>query len=242
MPPRKTRDAHTVTYNQEDVSKDEALASMTARIDMLAAQMARMAELLDERHRTPEREDKSSGSFANPFSGRRPRIGSTDDRRWESGLRIDIPEFQGSGRPEELLDWINAIEEVFEYKEVPENKLVSLAATRFRGRAAAWWQQTKLTRIRQGKKKIDSWEKFKKHLRGAFLPHNYAKLLYQQLQNLRQGNGSVDDYTTEFHWLVARNDLTETEEQQVSRYIGGLRSQFQDQLNLLDPYSVSEAH
>ncbi|KAH9716064.1 Endonuclease [Citrus sinensis] len=242
MPPRKARDAHTTTYNQEDVSKDESLASMTARIDMLAAQMARIAELLDERHRTPEREDKSSGSFANPFSGRRPRTESTDDRRWESGLRIDIPEFQGSGRPEELLDWINAIEEVFEYKEVPENKLVSLAATRFRGRAAAWWQQTKLTRIRQGKKKIDSWEKFKKHLRGAFLPHNYAKLLYQQLQNLRQGNRSVDDYTTEFHWLVARNDLTETTEQQVSRYIGGLRSQFQDQLNLLDPYSVSEAH
>ncbi|KAH9653391.1 Endonuclease [Citrus sinensis] len=236
MPPRKARDA------QEDVSKDESLASMTARIDMLAAQMARMAELLDERHCTPEREDKSSGSFANPFSGRRPKTESTDDRRREYGLRIDIPEFQGSGRPEELLDWINAIEEVFEYKEVPENKLVSLAATRFRGRAAAWWQQTKLTRIRQGKKKIDSWEKFKKHLRGAFLPHNYAKLLYQQLQNLRQGNRSVDDYTTEFHWLVARNDLTETEEQQVSRYIGGLRSQFQDQLNLLDPYSVSEAH
>ncbi|KAH9670836.1 Endonuclease [Citrus sinensis] len=236
MPPRKARDA------QEDVSKDESLASMTARIDMLAAQMARMAELLDECHCTAEREDKSSGSFANPFSGRRPRTESTDDRRWESGLRIDIPEFQGSGRPEELLDWINAIEEVFKYKEVPENKLVSLATTRFRGRAAAWWQQTKLTRIRQGKKKIDSWEKFKKHLRGAFLPHNYAKLLYQQLQNLRQGNRSVDDYTTEFHWLVARNDLTETEEQQVSRYIGGLRSQFQDQLNLLDPYSVSEAH
>ncbi|KAH9685159.1 Endonuclease [Citrus sinensis] len=182
---------------------------------MLAAQMARMAELLDECHRTPECEDKLSGSFTNLFFRRRPRTESTDDRRWESGLRIDIPEFQRS---------------------------VLLAATRFRGRAAAWWQQTKLTRIRQGKKKIDSWEKFKKHLRGVFLPHNYDKLLYQQIQNLRQGNRSVDDYTTKFHWLVARNDLTETEEQQVSCYIGGLRSQFQDQLNLLDPYSISEAH
>ncbi|KAH9650278.1 hypothetical protein KPL70_026314 [Citrus sinensis] len=104
---------------------------------MLAVQMARMAELLDEHHRTAEREDKSSGSFANPFSGRRPRTESTDDRRWESGLRIDIPQFQGSGRPEELLDWINAIEEVFEYKEVPENKLVSLTATRFQAHQQA---------------------------------------------------------------------------------------------------------
>ena len=50
------------------------------------------------------------------------------------------------------------------------------------------------------------------------------------------------DYTTEFHWLVAHNDLTETEEQQVSRYIRSLWSQFQDQLNLLDPYSVSEVN
>ena len=46
--------------------------------------------------------------------------------------------------------------------------------------------------------KIDSWEILKKHLRGAFLPHKYAKLLYQ-LQNLRQGNRSVDDYTTKLH-------------------------------------------
>ena len=66
--------------------------------------MARMTELLDKRHRTPECEDKSSESFANPFSGRRPRTESTDNRRWESGLRIDILEFQGSGQLEELLD------------------------------------------------------------------------------------------------------------------------------------------
>ena len=34
----------------------------------------------------------------------------------------------------------------------------------------------------------------------------------------------MNGYTTEFHWLVARNDLIETEEQHVSCYIGGLRS------------------
>ena len=88
-----------------------------------------MAELLDECHRTPEREDKSSESFADPFSRHQPKTEYTDNRRQESGLRIDIPEFQGSGRPEELLDQINAIEDVFEYKDVPENKLFLLAAT-----------------------------------------------------------------------------------------------------------------
>ena len=101
MTPRKARDAHAATYNQDNISRDEALTSMTTRIDMLAAQMA---ELLAERHCTPERENKSSENFANPFSQHQPKTESTDDRRWESCLRIDILEFQGSGRLEKLLD------------------------------------------------------------------------------------------------------------------------------------------
>ena len=48
MPPRKTFDPNATTYNQDDVSKYGALASIIARIDMLIAQMAQMAELLDE--------------------------------------------------------------------------------------------------------------------------------------------------------------------------------------------------
>lgn len=48
MPPRKTCDANAITYNQDDVSKDGALASIIDRIDMLTVQMAQMAKLLDE--------------------------------------------------------------------------------------------------------------------------------------------------------------------------------------------------
>ena len=131
MPPRKARDTHAATYNQDDISSDEALASMTARIDMLAAQMAQKAKLLVERHCIPEHEEMSSESFANPFSRLQPRTESTNDKRQKFGLRIGILEFQRVGRPKELLDWINVIEEVFEQKEVPENKLVLLAALDF---------------------------------------------------------------------------------------------------------------
>ncbi|KAF7144658.1 hypothetical protein RHSIM_Rhsim04G0098200 [Rhododendron simsii] len=165
-----------------------------------------------------------------------------DNRQWEAGLKIDVPEFQGGLTPEEFLDWVTAIEEILEFKQVPDDRRVSLVATRFRGRAAAWWQQLKLSRMRQGKDKISSWEKLKKKMRVAFLPHNYSRLMYQRLQNLRQNMRSVDDYTTEFHQLVARNDLAETEEQLVARYMGGLREQFQFTLNMFDLCSVSDAH
>ena len=51
---------------------------------------------------------------------------------------------------------------------------------------------------------------------------------------MRQGSRTVDDYTIEFHQLVSQNDLAETKEQLVSRYIEGLHPQIQDTLNLFD--------
>jgi hypothetical protein len=65
--------------------------------------------------------------------------------RWESGFKLDILEFSGGMQPEEFLDWVAAVEEILDFKEVPKDKRVSLVATKFWGRVAAWWQQLKQT-------------------------------------------------------------------------------------------------
>ena len=59
---------------------------------------------------------------------------------------------------------------------------------------------------------------------------------------MRQGTKSVNDYADEFYQLIARNDIMETEEQLTSRFVGGLRMQIQDMVNMFDPRSVAEAH
>jgi len=46
-----------------------------------------------------------------------------------------------------------------------------------------------------------------------------------------QRGRSVDDYTEEFYERVLRNELNESEEQKVARYIGGLHISLQDVLN-----------
>ncbi|GKB54910.1 reverse transcriptase domain-containing protein [Tanacetum coccineum] len=83
--------------------------------------------------------------------------------------------------PEGFIDWLVVVEEVFEFKEVPENKRVLLIATKLRGRASAWWQQLKLTRERVGKPRITSWQKMKKCMRANFIPYNYQWQMYQRL-------------------------------------------------------------
>ena len=52
----------------------------------------------------------------------------------------------------------------------------------------------------------------------------------------------MDEYTTEFYQLIAKNELQETEDQLAARYISGLRAHIQDTVNMLDPVSVSTAH
>ena len=164
------------------------------------------------------------------------------NRNWESGFRLELPEFTGSLKPDELLDWISSVEELLTFKQVPDVMRVPLVATRFKGRASAWWQQVKEQRARAGKERLNSWEKLKRMLRKSFLPYNYTRTVYNQLQNLRQGSKTVDDYASEFFTLLSRNTLLETHDQLVSRFIGGLRQQIQNNLLLFNPNSVSEAH
>jgi hypothetical protein len=145
-------------------------------------------------------------------------------------------------QPEEFLDWVVVVEEILDFKGLPEDRRVYLVATKFRGKVVAWWQQLKQTRVRQGKLKITSSEKLLTKMRPAFLSHNYLQTMYQRLQNWSQGLKSVDEYTEEFHKLLARVDLSELDEQLVSRYIGGLRVQIQDTVNLFDPMNILVAH
>jgi hypothetical protein len=94
--------------------------------------------------------------------------------RWVSRFEPNIPEFHRKFQPEEFLDWVLTVEEVFEFNGVPDERRVSLVVHTFQEKVAAWWQQLKQNRVRKGKLKINSWEYLLKKMRTAFLPHNYT--------------------------------------------------------------------
>ncbi|CAN1237628.1 hypothetical protein LINGRAPRIM_LOCUS1925 [Linum grandiflorum] len=138
------------------------------------------------------------------------------NHRLEQGFKVEIPTFDGNLQPEEFIDWLSQVEEILDFKEVPEERCVSLVKICLLGSAQAWWQKLKQTRVRHGKEKISTWVKFRKHIRAAFLPYNFERELYQRFQNLRQGSRYVDEYTTDFYSYLARVDLNESPLQLVS--------------------------
>jgi hypothetical protein len=62
------------------------------------------------------------------------------------------------------LDWVLAVEEVFNFNGVPDERRVFLVVHTFQGRVAVWWQQLKQNWVQQGKLKINSWERLLKKM------------------------------------------------------------------------------
>jgi hypothetical protein len=85
-------------------------------------------------------EDDNGNPFAERGVHRHQPLVQAQANRWESGFKLDISKFNWGLQPEEFSDWIAAVEEVLALKGVPEDPRVSLVMTKFRGRAAAWWQ------------------------------------------------------------------------------------------------------
>ncbi|PKI58870.1 hypothetical protein CRG98_020769 [Punica granatum] len=101
--------------------------------------------------------EKSEGENYFADIPRRQQRGLIEDdgRRWESGMRTEIPEYHGSLKPEEFLDWLATIEEILKFKGVPEDKRVPLVAIRLRDRTTTWWQQESKDPIFDGEEVVD---------------------------------------------------------------------------------------
>ena len=53
-----------------------------------------------------------------------------------SRFKLDIPKFSGGIQPEKFLDSVATVEDILDFKGVPEDRRVSLVVTKFRDKAA----------------------------------------------------------------------------------------------------------
>ena len=258
MPPKKNiqeqTDAFPGVLDEFQVELRESLqASMEAAFRTVFQARPQPQDLPRQGAPIFREEEQEVGLDDNPFAGLHEQelrqqhpadivVRDGENRRWEAGFKVDLPDFHGTMKAEELLDWISTTEELFTFKGVLENMRVPLVATRFRGQASAWWRRVKEHRIHAGKNRIDSWDSLKHKLRKAFLPYNYERTIYNRFQNLRQGTRSVDEYAAEFFSFLAPSSVQETNDQLVYQFIGGLRQQIPKTLLQINLSTDSEAH
>ena len=65
----------------------------------------------------------------------------------------------GKLNPEELIDWINELEEYFEYEEIEDSDRLKFAKAKLKGHVKVWWQEVQLDQNNKGKDKITKWER-----------------------------------------------------------------------------------
>ena len=54
-------------------------------------------------------------------------------------FKVEFLEFEGRFDHDDFLEWLHALERVFDYKDIPDDKKVKLVALRLRRYASLWW-------------------------------------------------------------------------------------------------------
>ncbi|KAK9100809.1 hypothetical protein Scep_024239 [Stephania cephalantha] len=145
MPPKRNQQRIEEVYDRDNLNRqigqiiDQRMGAvveqLTARIDQLLGR--NMDRIRNHRRESvgdePERDSSTEGEdeyVEAPRRRYRPRAVEDDRRRWESGLKTDIPNFMAPFNRKNSWTWLASVEEVIEFKGVPEDKRVQLVATR----------------------------------------------------------------------------------------------------------------
>ena len=79
---------------------------------------------------------------------------------------------------------------------------------------------------------VETWEEMKRVMRKRFVPTYYYRELYNKLQNLKQGNRSVEEYYKEMEVSMARANIEEDREATMARFLAGLNREIQNVVEL----------
>jgi len=122
---------------------------------------------------------------------RRSRRHHRPHERSYINFKVDILEFEDQLDPDLFLDWLETVERVVEFEDIPEEKKVKLVALKLRKYVSIWWSNVVYKRVRKCKGKIKTWEKMKAKLKSKFLCPYYLQDNFLKLHHLKQGSKSV---------------------------------------------------
>jgi hypothetical protein len=153
------------------------MEEMRRQIQLLQETVKVQQALLEAHQR---RFDDDNGSGSDSSSSRSSRSHRCQPRM--NDIKVDIPDFEGELQPDEFVDWLQAIECLFKYKEIPEEHKVKIVAVKLKKQALIWWENLKRRRKCEGKSKIKTWDKMRQKLIRKYLPPHYYQANFNQKQ------------------------------------------------------------
>lgn len=117
-----------------------------------------------------------------------------------------------------------------------------MAQTKLKGHDSLWWKEFQKDGVENGELKITWWRQMVARLNAKFIPRDYELDLFKKLQNLKQRNMTVKEYTEELYKVVIRSGNREMDREKVVRYINRLAFNIQDEMSMLRVSTVGEAY
>ncbi|XP_073017852.1 uncharacterized protein [Primulina eburnea] len=161
----------------------------------------------------------------NPVQGRGRglvRQEPSSEGAYERFKRMNPPEFVGSAEPLIAMEWVKAIEAIFEYLHFEDIDRVSCAVFLLTKTARISWEATKVTVNVQ----TLQWNEFKEQFYDKYFSTNVKNQKVKEFLELKQGNLNVNDYILKFEEgclfvpLIASNDKDRGE-----HFMRGLRAE-----------------
>jgi len=103
-------------------------------------------------------------------------------------IKVDISEFDGMLQPDEFVDWLQTVERVFEYKEVPEEQKVKIVAAKLKKHASIWWENLKRKHKCEGRSKVKTWNKMCQKLTRKYLHSHSYQYHFTQIQSSKRSS------------------------------------------------------
>ena len=85
-------------------------------------------------------------------------------------FKVEAPEFDGSMKLEDYLEWVQSLRRFSHFEACSNEKAFKVVVHKLQSYASFWHENTKKQRARDGKYKIRTWTKLKKHMRKHFPP------------------------------------------------------------------------
>ncbi|KAI0514121.1 hypothetical protein KFK09_010155 [Dendrobium nobile] len=228
MPPRRNVQRPVQEVVIEDLQREIAqLQQRLARFE----QREPVANTNEDEEVNPFHQESSSDDD----NARRPMVRKNKKAHHDWGIKIELPEFDGRMDTDEFINWLQTVERVLEFKEIPADRIVKLVAIKLKRMASLWWENLKRSRNREGKSKIVTWAKMKRELQRKYIPDQYKQEVFLKYTQLQQQQLSVEEYISEFEQLSLKCDIVEPEEHTIARFLSGLQPSIANVVQL-QPY------